>query len=222
MALALAFRHKPKALANAAYVPYGRSRAGGTVKKYHQVIIFPALPSLLLLFSNRIKHVTMKVLRQSLPWLPILVSQATAITPLQAIASYPQLSTLQTYITASSNFSSLLTNANNFTFFAPNNDAWAAFANQNGNITNSALLEATLNYSLLLGGYPALSFSNTSQFVPTNLVNGTYTNVTGGQRVELLLGSDGTPQVLTSNKTISASTSTVRRENLTRISQNTN
>ena len=151
----------------------------------------------------------MKLLRQSLWWLITLVTHGSAITPLQAIQSYPQLSTLQNYINASSNFTSLLSSANNFTFLAPSNDAFATFANQNQNITNKDLLEATLQYSLLQGGFPTLSFSKTPQFVASNLVNATYSNVTGGQRAELVLGSDGTPQVVTSNQSISTSNSTV-------------
>jgi hypothetical protein len=73
------------------------------------------------------------------------------------------------------------------------------------------VLLATLQYSLLQGVYPSLSFSNTSQFVASNLVNSTYTNVTGGQTVELVLSSSGTPQVITGNKTVSTSTLAVRR-----------
>ena len=71
------------------------------------------------------------------------------------------------------------------------------------------MLEATLQYSLLQGGFPSLSITKEPQFVPSNLVHATYSNVTGGQRVELVLGSDGTPGVVTSNQSISTSTSTV-------------
>lgn len=150
----------------------------------------------------------MKFLRiQSLWWLITLLSHGLALTPLEAIQSYPQLSTLQNYINGSANFSSILGNANNFTFLAPSNDAFNSFATQNMNVTNKDLLLATLQYSLLQGGYPTLSFSNTPQFVPTNLVNGSYSNVTGGQRVELVLGGGGTPQIVTGNKSISTSTS---------------
>jgi hypothetical protein len=153
-----------------------------------------------------------KLMRQSPLWfLALIPGRSFAITPLQAIQSFPQLSTLQNYINASSNFTSLLTSANNFTLLAPSNDAFTAFINQNGNFTNDQL-EANLQYSLLQGGFPKLSFSNTTQFVATDLNNATYSNVTGGQRVELVLGSDGSPEVLSSNKSTSTITSAVSFE----------
>ncbi|KAG0646823.1 hypothetical protein D0Z07_6170 [Hyphodiscus hymeniophilus] len=151
----------------------------------------------------------MKMLGESLLWLlAISPRPSVQITPLQALQSFPQLSTFQSYIDASPNFTSLLSNANNFTLLAPTNDAFATFTSQNGNLLNSTLLEATLQYSLLNGSFPTLSFTNASQFAATNLNNATYSNVTGGQRIELVLGSDGAPQVLTGNRSISTSTTT--------------
>jgi hypothetical protein len=124
----------------------------------------------------------MRLLRiQSLWWLLTLVSHGFAITLLEVIATYPQLTTLNTYINVTSNITSLLTNANNFTFLAASNQAITNFIGNNPNILTNDLLQATLQYSLLKGGYPTLSFSNVSQFAPTNLVNASYANVTGGQ-----------------------------------------
>ena len=156
----------------------------------------------------------MKISMRQSPWwfMAMMPGRSVAITPLQAIQSFPQLSTLLSYINASPNFSSLLTSANNFTLLAPSNDAFAAFVNQSGNFTSNGQLEANLQYSLLQGGFPKLSFSNTSQFVASNLHNATYSNVTGGQRIELVLGSDGSPEVLSSNKSISSLTSAVSVE----------
>jgi hypothetical protein len=136
---------------------------------------------------------------------------------LEVIASYPELSTLQGYINSSPSFSNLISTVNNFTFLAPSNDAFEAFAAQNGN-SSRQFIEATLNYSLLLGSYPVLSFSDTPQFVATNLANATYTNVTGGQRVELVSGSDGTPEIVTSNKTISTTTAVCLESYAARLS----
>jgi hypothetical protein len=110
-----------------------------------------------------------------------LVSHGFAITLLEVIATYPQLSTLNTYVNVTSNVTSLLTSANNFTFLAASNTAISSFISDNPNVLTNDLLQATLQYSLLKGGYPTLSFSNVSQFVPTNLVNASYANVTGGQ-----------------------------------------
>ena len=124
----------------------------------------------------------MRLLRiQSLWWLLIIVSHGLAITLLEVIGTYPQLSTLNTYINVTSNITSQLASANNFTFLAASNQAITSFTSNNPNVLTNDLLQATLQYSLLKGGYPTLSFSNVSQFVPTNLVNASYTNVTGGQ-----------------------------------------
>jgi hypothetical protein len=132
-----------------------------------------------------------------------------SITLLQVIQSYPELSTLNSFISNSTNATNLLSNANNFTFLAPNNAAIGSFLNQNPKILTEDLLEATLQYSLLRGGHPKLSFSNTPQFVASSLQNASYSNVTGGQRVELVLDSNGTPQAITGNKSTSAAVTTV-------------
>jgi hypothetical protein len=50
-----------------------------------------------------------------------------------------------------------------------------------------ALLASLLRYHVLSGTYYASSFTNQSAFIPTLLTNPTYTNVTGGQRVEAIL-----------------------------------
>ena len=155
----------------------------------------------------------MRLLRiQNLCWLVAFATHGSAITLLQVLQSYSELSTLYSYINGSSNLTSLVSNPNNFTFLAASNDAIESFIVQNPNTLTADLLEATLQYSLLKGGYPTLSFSNTPQFVASNLVNATYANVTGGQAVELSLDSSGTPQVVSGNRSISTSTSTVGPE----------
>jgi hypothetical protein len=152
----------------------------------HQIISAPN-PRCLSFFQFPQKHDTMRQLRiQSLWWLLTLVSHGFAITLLEVIATYPQLSTLNTYVNVTSNVTSLLTSANNFTFLAASNTAISSFISNNPNVLTNDLLQATLQYSLLKGGYPTLSFSNASQFVQTNLVNASYANVTGGQ-VSVLL-----------------------------------
>lgn len=148
-------------------------------------------------------------------WIAALITRGEAVTLFDVFNTYPQLSGLKSYVNASANVTSFLQNANNFTFLAPTNDAITTFTSQTGtNLTPDTLL-ATLQYSLLQGGFPTLSFTNNSLFVQSNLYNGTYANVTGGQRVELVLGSDGTPEVVTGNKSISTSTETVRAKQST-------
>ncbi|TVY78341.1 Fasciclin-like arabinogalactan protein [Lachnellula suecica] len=138
-----------------------------------------------------------------------LVTNGAAITLLQAIGNYPQLSTLNTYITNSSNVTNLLSNANNFTFLAPSNTAIADFlTGTKDNVLTEGLLEATVQYSLLRGGYPKLSFTTAPQFPATSLSNASYTNVTAGQAVELLLDSNGAPQIMSGNKSTAGTTTT--------------
>lgn len=146
----------------------------------------------------------------SLCWLVTLFVHSACITLLGVLQSQPELSTLYSYVNASSNGSSLLGNANNFTFIAPSNNAIANLLARDPTALSKDVVDATLQYSLLNGGYPSLSFTNTSQFVATSLSNASYANVTGGQRVELLLGSNGEPQIVSGNKSISQSPSTVR------------
>jgi hypothetical protein len=138
-----------------------------------------------------------------------LITHGYAITLLQVIQSYPELSILNTYINNSTNATNLLSNANNFTFLAPNNIAITSFLSNNPNVLTKGLLEATVQYSLLRGGYPKLSFTDTPQFVTSNLVNASYTNVTAGQSVELVLNSNGGPQVVSGNKSVSTPATTV-------------
>ena len=142
-------------------------------------------------------------------WLATFAARSYAVTLIDVLASHPELSTLHGYVSASSNVTSLLASANNFTFLAPTNDAVGKYLSQFPNNLTEDVLKATFQYSLLRGGFPSLSFPNTSQFVATNLVNASYANVTGGQAVELVLGTNGNPQVVTGNKSIATSTSAV-------------
>ena len=145
----------------------------------------------------------------SLWWIATLATNGFAITLFDILNTYPQLSTLKSYINASPNVTSFLQNANNFTFLAPSNDAIATFTSQTNTNLTEDVLQATLQYSLLQGGFPALSFTNTSLFVASNLYNGSYANVTGGQRVELVAGSNGTPEMVTGNRSVSTATQAV-------------
>jgi hypothetical protein len=151
----------------------------------------------------------------NLCWLLTLVTPGSCITLLGVLQSYPELSTLYSYVNsntnASTNATSLLSNANNFTFLAPSNTAIKNLLASNADALTPDLVNALLQYSLLNGGYPSLSFTNESQFVASNLNNASYANVTGGQAVELVLGADGEPNIVTGNKSISTAPGTVRR-----------
>jgi hypothetical protein len=83
-----------------------------------------------------------------------------------------------------------LGNATNITVLAPSNEALAVFLNSSAGTATASIpsaVEALLTYHVLNGTYPATAFTNTSQFIPTFLINSSYTNVTGGQRVEAVL-----------------------------------
>ena len=122
------------------------------------------------------------------------------------LQSYSELSTLYSYINGSTKLYDLLANSTNFTFLAPTNDAIADWIANQGNVTPSVdVIQATLSYHLLNGSWPTVDFSSQPQFASTNLHNVSYSNVTiapSGQRVELVTGSNGDPEILSSNKTV--------------------
>ncbi|KAI0413091.1 FAS1 domain-containing protein [Xylaria grammica] len=111
------------------------------------------------------------------------------------------LSSLNTLLQQNPQFLQSIGNAQNVTFLAPNNDALnAIMSNTNSSSPNSsspisspADIDALLRYHVLNGTYYASDIGNTSQFIPTRLTNTSYTNVTGGQRVECV--SDGNNNV---------------------------
>lgn len=119
----------------------------------------------------------------------------------------PVLSKLFSFVNSSSNLYNLLHDSKNFTFLAPTNDAIAQWiSTAYGNSTPSAdIIDATLSYHILNGSWPTIDFTNEPQFVVTSLTNSSYSNVTivpGGQRVELINGPGGDPEILSDNKTV--------------------
>jgi uncharacterized surface protein with fasciclin (FAS1) repeats len=84
---------------------------------------------------------------------------------------------------------SALAGASNITVLAPSNEALAKFLNTTAGTSAASMpgaVAALLSYHILNGTYPASSFTNTSMFIPTMLMNTSYANVTGGQRVEAM------------------------------------
>ncbi|KAM0282151.1 hypothetical protein ACHAQH_003191 [Verticillium albo-atrum] len=85
-----------------------------------------------------------------------------------------------------------LSEAQNVTILAPNNDALEAFLNNSmaaaAVAADSGLILAVLQYHILNGTYYASNITGADGplFVPTMLTNETYANVTGGQRVEVI------------------------------------
>jgi uncharacterized surface protein with fasciclin (FAS1) repeats len=97
------------------------------------------------------------------------------------------LSTLISLLGTQPALVSALGSASNITILAPNNAALATFLNSSTGTaaaTMPDLVTALLTYHVLNGTYPASAFTSTPQFIPSLLTNTSYTNVTGGQRVE--------------------------------------
>lgn len=82
----------------------------------------------------------------------------------------------------------------------PDDDAFSAFTAKNPSTTSDeeALL-ALLQYHIANGTHPSATFGLQPLFVPTLLSNANYTNVTGGQVVELARFND-TPTIVTGVK----------------------
>lgn len=133
----------------------------------------------------------------------LLATHVLGSNILSVLATFDELSTLNFHLNASSTLSAALTAANNFTFVAPSNAAFDAYLISISPTTPTAAdYEKLLSYHFLFGGWPGATFTQNSQFVPTNLTSGTLANVTGGQVVELLADSSGKPQFLSGNKSV--------------------
>jgi len=98
------------------------------------------------------------------------------------------LSSLASLIQSQPAIQSALASASNITVLAPDNNAISKFLNASGGqaavVANTGLVQALLQYHVLNGTWPAASFGSNPLFIPSLLTNGSYTNVTGGQRVE--------------------------------------
>jgi hypothetical protein len=130
------------------------------------------------------------------------IHQTLPSSIIPTLESYSDLSTLFSLVNGSTKLYKLLNTAKNFTFFAPTNDAitqWISTQNPSADV-----IEATLFYHILNGSWPTVDFKDEPQFVATSLNNASYSNVTifpGGQRVELVNGPGGDPEVISNNKT---------------------
>jgi uncharacterized surface protein with fasciclin (FAS1) repeats len=117
---------------------------------------------------------------------------AQALT--EVLTGAPELSSLTSIVTRFPDLVAALGGANNITILAPSNDAFskllASPAGARLAANDSALIQAVLSYHVLQGNFPASSISDKPAFVPTLLNNTAYTNVTGGQRVEVVKKDD--------------------------------
>jgi len=82
----------------------------------------------------------------------------------------------------------------------PNDVAFSTFASSNKDVlSNEQDLLALLQYHVANGTHPSATFGIQPLFVPTLLSNSNYTNVTGGQVVEMARFND-TPTLISGIK----------------------
>ncbi len=117
-----------------------------------------------------------------------LAAMASAQSLTDALGSQnASLSTLIGLLGTQPALVSTLGTLSNITILAPNNAALAKFLNSSSAMAAASMpdvVAALLTYHVLNGTYPASAFTAKPQFLPSLLTNMSYTNVTGGQRVE--------------------------------------
>lgn len=122
-----------------------------------------------------------------------LASAALAQDLTTLLANQTELSNLTTYLGLFPDLVGTLSSLQNITLLAPNNAAFGRLLNSSAGaaITNNetSLIEALFTYHVLNGSYS--NFSEIS-FVPTLLQSPQYTNVTGGQVVQVVPGDNST------------------------------
>jgi len=124
-------------------------------------------------------------------------------------ANNSTLSVLSGLLSSNPTILEAVSNASNITILAPDNDALNAFLNnsqvQDMVMMDPGLVQAVLQYHVLNGTYYADNITDTPSFVPTLLDNSTYTNVTGGQVVEVV-SNDGDVNIYSAAREMSSVT----------------
>merc|ERR1712013_506351 len=102
------------------------------------------------------------------------------------------LSSLVTLLQSVPDVAEALSGASNITLFAPSNDALNAL-NSSGVLSSGqeGLVQALLNYHVLIGQFTSENITETPAFPATLLNDTAYANVTGGQVVECRAEDDG-------------------------------
>ena len=109
----------------------------------------------------------------------------------EVLSNQTELSNLTSYLSGFEDFVQQLSQLTNVTLLAPNNEAFEQFLNSSEGAAlaegDESLIQGILSYHVLNGSYE--SFNETA-FIPTALQPPQYTNVTGGQRVQVVVGED--------------------------------
>jgi len=100
------------------------------------------------------------------------------------------LTALVTLLESQPDIATALGGAQNITLLAPSNDALNALNSSGVNLSQEGLLQALLNYHVLVGEFSSENITETPAFPATLLNDTAYANVTGGQVVECRV-SDG-------------------------------
>lgn len=139
-----------------------------------------------------------------------VVAHVSAQSALQQLEHEPELSKLFEFVNGSSTLTRLLETANDFTFLAPSDAAFDRLVeSRNGAELSDADVDVLLRYHLLNGMFPTDSWSDKPQFVTTYLTDPNITNVTSGQKVEVRSDGQGSTNIFSWNKTVSAITTPV-------------
>jgi uncharacterized surface protein with fasciclin (FAS1) repeats len=120
-------------------------------------------------------------------------ANSTAGNLTTVLAGNENLSALVTLLQASPDIAIALGGAQNITLLAPSNDAIGAL-NSSGILSSGGqegLIQALLNYHVLVGVFNSSSITETPAFPATLLNDTAYANVTGGQVVEVRAEDDG-------------------------------
>lgn len=123
-------------------------------------------------------------------FLPLALATAASAQQMMnltaALASEPELSNLTQTIGLFSELVAGLSMTPNVTLLAPSNAAFEELMKgpMAAALNDTALIQAVLQYHVLNGTYYAANVTETPSFIPTALMNMSYTNVTGGQVVQ--------------------------------------
>ncbi len=110
-----------------------------------------------------------------------------------ALSSSPELSSLAATLASVPGLAEAVAGLTNVTILAPSNAAFEELMNNTdaaAALAEPGVIQAILGYHVLNGTYYAENVTETPTFIPTSLMNSSFTNVTGGQVVEAVMMDD--------------------------------
>lgn len=132
------------------------------------------------------------ILAKALLLLAHCLDLATALSLSEVVKQQRDLSAYYGYLTYWP-AAERLANLTNITVLAPTDDAWlqSSYVQGQGTPSGNALIGAVMQYHALQGAYRSTDFNTSWSFMPTCLDDPDYTNVTGGQKLEVYyIGND--------------------------------